>query len=180
GIVPTDAYPCLPDAEAPTVPSYIVLGANGDSIYNCLMEVIERPDLTGPAYQQNHHQVERQEIIEKAISAWTSRHTSEQVTNAMTASGVPAGRVVTVKDIVEGEQVQARGAIKDVWVDGNGSGRAGWNLKMTGAFPVLEGCETQPKWAGPELGHHTDKVMQAELGLSDGEVEKLWTSGIVG
>ncbi|KAF5348409.1 hypothetical protein D9757_014486 [Collybiopsis confluens] len=144
------------------------------------MEVIERPDLTGPAYQQNHHQVERQEIIEKAISAWTSRHTSEQVTNAMTASGVPAGRVVTVKDIVEGEQVQARGAIKDVWVDGNGSGRAGWNLKMTGAFPVLEGCETQPKWAGPELGHHTDKVMQAELGLSDGEVEKLWTSGIVG
>ncbi|GAW00700.1 l-carnitine dehydratase bile acid-inducible protein f [Lentinula edodes] len=180
GIVPTNAYPCLPDTESPTVPSYIVIGANGDSIYNRLMQVVERPDLTGPSYQQNHHRVERQETIEKAISAWTVRHTAEEVIKAMTAAGVPVGRVVTVKDIVESEQVQARGAIKDVWVDGNGSGKAGWNLKMTGTFPVLEGCESQPKWAGPELGHHTEEVMTDELGLSPAEVAKLRSDGILG
>ncbi|KAJ3781465.1 CoA-transferase family III domain-containing protein [Lentinula aff. detonsa] len=180
GIVPTNAYPCLPDVESPTVPSYIVIGANGDSIYNRLMQVVERPDLTGPAYQQNHHRVERQEVIEKAISAWTTRHTAEEVIKAMTAAGVPVGRVVTVKDIVESEQMQARGAIKDVWVDGNGSGKAGWNLKMTGTFPVLEGCDSQPKWAGPELGHHTEEVMTDELGLSPEEVSQLRSDGVIG
>lgn len=108
------------------------------------------------------------------------RHTAEEVIKAMTAAGVPVGRVVTVKDIVESEQVQARGAIKDVWVDGNGSGKAGWNLKMTGTFPVLKGCDSQPKWAGPELGHHTEEVMTDELGLSSAEVAKLRSDGILG
>ncbi|KAJ3816809.1 CoA-transferase family III domain-containing protein, partial [Lentinula raphanica] len=49
GIAPANDYPCVPDLEAPTVPSFIVIGANGDSIYNRLMQVVECPDLTGPA-----------------------------------------------------------------------------------------------------------------------------------
>ncbi|KAJ3752101.1 hypothetical protein EV360DRAFT_89071 [Lentinula raphanica] len=49
GIAPANAYICVPDIEAPTVPSFIVIGANGDSIYNRLMQVVECPDLTGPA-----------------------------------------------------------------------------------------------------------------------------------
>ncbi|KAF9074174.1 L-carnitine dehydratase/bile acid-inducible protein F [Rhodocollybia butyracea] len=182
GIVPTNAYPCLPDAHTPTVPSYIVIGANGDSIYNRLMQVIERPDLTGPLYQQNQHRVERQEIIEEAISEWTLRHSAEEVIRAMTDAGVPVGRVVSVKDIVEGEQVNARGAIRDVWVDGSkdGDGKTGWNVKMTGTFPVLEGCDPQPRWAGPDLGHHTEEVMLKELGLSEAEVDRLKKDGVIG
>ncbi|KAJ8072408.1 hypothetical protein AAF712_007938 [Marasmius tenuissimus] len=181
GIVPTNAYPCLPDPDSPSVPSYIVIGANGDTIYNRLMNVVGRPDLTGPAYQQNHHRVERQNEIETAISNWTSKHSAEDVLDAMTKAGVPVGRVVSVKDIVEGEQVQARGAIQDVWVDGNAEGREeGWNLKMTGTFPALEGVSPVPQWAGPELGYHTDEVLQGDLGLTDVEITNLRKEGVIG
>ncbi|KAG7091854.1 hypothetical protein E1B28_008256 [Marasmius oreades] len=181
GIVPTNAYPCLPDPESPAVPTYIVIGANGDTIYNKLMNVVERPDLTGPAYQQNHHRVERQATIENAITEWTRRHSAEEVLDAMTKAGVPVGRVVTVKDIVEGEQVQARGAIQDVRVEGNGDGREeGWNLKMTGTFPVLEGVSPVPQWAGPELGKHTDEVLRSDLGLTDLEISNLRSAGTIG
>ena len=181
GIVPTNAYPCLPDPDSPGVPSYIVIGANGDTIYNKLMNVVGRPDLTGPAYQQNHHRVERQTQIENAISHWTRQHSAEDVLTAMTRAGVPVGRVVSVKDIVEGEQIQARGAIQDVWVDGNGDGRQeGWNLKMTGTFPMLEGVSSVPQWAGPELGCHTDEVLQNDLGLTNVEIAKLRDEGIIG
>ncbi|KAL0569001.1 hypothetical protein V5O48_012970 [Marasmius crinis-equi] len=181
GIVPTNAYPCLPDPESPSVPSYIVIGANGDTIYNRLMNVVERPDLTGPAYQQNHHRVQRQTEIENAISEWTSKRSAQDVLDAMTKAGVPVGRVVSVKDIVEGQQVQARGAIQDVWVDGNGGDREeGWNLKMTGTFPVLEGVSSVPQWAGPELGHHTDEILRGDLGLTDVEVNNLRNQGVIG
>ena len=60
GIVPTNAYPCKPAPSAPSVPSYVVIGANADSIYNRLMTALGRADLTGPDYAQNHHRVERQ------------------------------------------------------------------------------------------------------------------------
>ncbi|KAK7472004.1 hypothetical protein VKT23_000111 [Stygiomarasmius scandens] len=188
GIVPTNAYPCLPDPDSPSVPSYIVIGANGDTIYNRLMNAIDRADLTGPAYQQNHHRVQKQDEIEKAIEGWTSKHTASEVEERMREAGVPVGRVVSVKEIVESEQVEARGAIKDVWVPGNGNGVAeganaekeGWKLKMTGTFPVLEGCDMEPKWAGPELGYHTDEVMRSDLGLEVDEIEKLRKDGIIG
>jgi len=145
------------------------------------MEVIERPDLIGPDYARNHHRVAKQEVIENAISTWTSKHSAEQVLDAMRTKGIPVGRVVSVKDIVEGEQVNARGAIRDVWVDGNGTSEgSGWNVKMNGTFPVLEGCDPQPRWAGPDLGRHTEEIMLKELGMSEAELTKLRMDGVVG
>ncbi|KAG6901898.1 hypothetical protein C0995_006851 [Termitomyces sp. Mi166 len=175
GIVPTNAYPCLPDPSAPSVPTYIVIGANGDSIYNRLMEVVKRPDLTGPEYEQNHHRVAQQAQIEEAISNWTRQHTVDEVIEIMNKVGVPVGRVVTVKEVVEGEQIQARGAVRDVWVGGD----KGWNVKMQGTFPILDGVNPQPKWAGPDLGFHTDDVLMNNLGLSSDAVSRLRAEGVI-
>ncbi|TFK45117.1 CoA-transferase family III domain-containing protein [Crucibulum laeve] len=180
GIVPTNAYPCLPDSPSSTTPTYIVIGANGDTIYNRLMNTIGRPDLTGPSYQQNHHRVSKQSEIETAISSWTSQHSADEVIAAMNSAGVPVGRVVTVKEIVEGEQVQARGAVRDVWVKGPEGQQEGWNVKMQGTFPILDGVDPQPKWAGPDLGYHTNEVLKMDLGLSDEAVNRLRDSQVIG
>ena len=152
---------------------YVVIGANGDSIYNRLMNTIDRPDLTGPRYQHNQHRVQRQEEIELAISNWTSQRTVEQVIQGMDRAQVPVGRVVNVKDIVENEQMKTRGVIRDVAVKD-------WMIKMTGTFPVLEGVESQPRWAGPDLGEHTTEVLFKDLNLTMAEIDKLREEGIVG
>ncbi|KAI0819200.1 CoA-transferase family III [Trametes gibbosa] len=180
GIVPTNAYPCKPSPEAPTAPSYIVIGANSDSIYNRLMTAIGRPDLIGPNYAQNHHRVERQAEIEDAISAWTRTHTAEAVEEIMRAVSVPAGRVLNVKDIVENPHTQARGLVEDVWVPKKGAPAGGWSVKMSRAVPALEGCDTQTRWAGPELGEHNREVLIGELGLAEEEFVRLQQEGIIG
>ncbi|ESK94656.1 l-carnitine dehydratase bile acid-inducible protein f [Moniliophthora roreri MCA 2997] len=181
GVVPTNSYPCLPDPEHPSLPSYIVIGANGDTLYNKLMNVVERPDLTGPSFQQNHHRVAKQAEIDGAISDWTRKRSTKEVMDILTAAGIPVGRVVSVKDIVEGEQIQARGAVQEVWVQGNEETKLdGWNVKMTGTFPVLEGVDSKPKWAGPDLGYHTDEVLKGDLGLTDLEINNLRKDGIIG
>ena len=181
GIVPTNAYPCLPDPSNPSLPTYIVIGANGDTIYNRLMQTIDRMDLTGPDYHHNQHRVQRQAEIENAISAWTSKRKLEEVIDAMNKAGVPVGRVVTVKEVVENEQVKARGAVRDVWVQNKSAGEGeGWSVKMLGTVPMLEGVDSHPRWAGPEVGQHTDEVLTTDLELSAEEVARLRKENIIG
>lgn len=171
GIVPTNAYPCR-TSESEMAREYVVIGANGDSIYNRLMTTIDRPDLIGPNYQHNQHRVQQQDEIELAISNWTSQRTVEEVIQVMDKAQVPVGRVVSVKDIVENEQMSARGVIRDVAMKD-------WRIKMTGTIPVLEGVETQPKWAGPDLGEHTNEVLSKDLSLTVAEIDELRKRGVI-
>ena len=187
GIVPTNAYPCAPSVEAPTVPTYVVIGANADSIYNRLMGALGRADLVGPEYAHNQHRVARQKEIEDAISAWTSTRTPQEVEDTLRAVGVPVGRVLNVKDIVESEHAQARGLVEDVWVpkpngeEGEGEGgEGGWTVKMSKVVPVLEGCDAKTRWAGPELGQHNREVLIGKLGLDEAEYARLQGEGVIG
>lgn len=158
------------------------------------MKVIDRPDLIGPSYKHNNHRVERQAEIENAISGWTSARSAEEVETILNEVGVPVGRVCTVKEIVEGEQIKARGGVEDVWVPnskgrsavagagvgGKVEGEDGWTMKMPMVAPILEGCDPKTKWAGPDLGMHNEDVLVDHLGLSEKEVRDLVDRGIVG
>lgn len=111
GIVPTNAYPCLPSPNAPNNPAYIVIGANADSMYNRMMIAMGHADLTGPKYAQNQHRVEHQKEIEEAISNWTKTRTAEEVEEVLRAVSVPCGRVFSVKEVVENPHTEARGGL---------------------------------------------------------------------
>lgn len=177
GIVPTNAYPCLPPPGSRNKSSYVVIGANADSMYNRMMIAMDREDLTGPNYAQNQHRVTRQKEIEDAISAWTSIRTAEQVEEVLRGVGVPVGQVFSAKEIVENPHTEARGIVEDVWV---GDEQSGWNVKMPRVAPVLEGCEAKTRWAGPDLGEHNREVLLGELGLSEGELLQYQEEGVVG
>ncbi|EMD32988.1 hypothetical protein CERSUDRAFT_87690 [Gelatoporia subvermispora B] len=177
GIVPTNAYPCKPSPTSPNIPSYVVIGANADSMYNRLMAAIGRRDLIGPEYARNHHRVARQEEIEEAISAWTRERTAEEVENILQSASVPTGRVVSVKEVMENPQIKARGVIEDVWVD---KADGGWNVKMSKVFPLLSGCESRTRWEGPELGQHNREVLMGKLGISEEEMLRMQSIGVIG
>ncbi|PCH35652.1 CoA-transferase family III [Wolfiporia cocos MD-104 SS10] len=177
GIVPTNAYPCKRSPASPDIPSYVVVGANADSMYVRLMHAIGRQDLTGPAYAHNQHRVARQTEIEDAISAWTRERTAEEVEGALRAVGVPTGRVLSVKEVLESPQVKARGVVEDVWV---GDEENGWSVKVPRVAPVLEECQIGTRWAGPELGQHNREVLLGELGLSQEAYEELQRERVVG
>lgn len=177
GIVPTNAYPT-------SVPSaYVVIGANGESLYVRLMAAIGRTDLTGPDFAGNHKRVARRAELDDAIATWTRQHTPDEVCAAMDAAGVPVGRIMNVRDIMENEHVRARGMVERVRVlaaprRGSDGDDEGWELDVPRVAPILE-CDARTRWAGPDLGQHNDEVLQGILGLSEAEISALKARGII-
>lgn len=106
--------------------------------------------------------------------------TVDEVVSTIQMAGVPVGRVNSIKEVMGGDQAKSRGAVEDVCVPGR-PGEQGWNVKMPRVFPILKGCEeeAQTRWAGPNLGAHTNEVLHT-LEMSDQEIRKLKADGIVG
>lgn len=145
------------------------------------MHAIDRVDLTGPKFERNIQRVKHQRQIEDAISAWTSQRSIDEVIAEMNKAGVPVGRVATVQEVVENEQVISRGAVQDVNViskDVEGHKKE-WTVKMSGTFPIIDGVDSTPKWAGPDLGAHTEEILREELGLRTHELARLRREGII-
>ena len=151
GVVPTNAYPCR-DGR------HVVIGANGDSIFRRLMEVIGRPDLgADPALATNAGRVGRAAELDAAISAWTSQQPAHDVLAAMDAAAVPAGPIQTVADLLADPHVNARGMIEHVPVGGR-------PLALPAIGPRLAETPGRTEWAGPALGAHTAEVLSDWLG----------------
>ena len=47
-------------------------------------------------------------------------------------------------------------------------------------LPVLSGTPGATRWAGPELGQHTDWILRTELGMSDERIQELRRSKAIG
>lgn len=166
GIAPTNAYP---DKDG----RYFLIAGNGDSIFPRLMSLIGRDDLgTEPELARNPGRVLNQERIDNAIAEWSSKLSMDDALEQLAKAGVPAGKIFTVKDIVEDEQYQAREMIREIQLDD------GSRLKVPGVVPKLSHTPGNFEGGGPELGQHTDSVLK-ELGLSAAEIEALKQQEII-
>ena len=166
GIAPTNAYLCADDA-------YVLIAGNGDSIYKRLMKTIGRGDLGhDPALAGNAGRVARVDEIDLAIGQWTATLTVNDVLAALSAAGVPAGRIYTVADIAADPHYHARGMIASVQMD-DGSA-----LSVPGICPKLSATPGQHRRNAPALGQDTDTVLR-ELGLSAAQIQGLKDRGIV-
>jgi len=166
GIAPSNTYPTRDGA-------YVVIAGNSNPIYKRLMNVIGRADLADdPQFAQNDGRAAQSALIDAAIAGWTSAHFIEAVLAALEAADVPAGRIYSVKDIVEDPHYQARGMIVDSTLPD------GVKVKMPGIVPVLSETPGAVQWQGPELGQHTAQVL-AGLGLDEAEIARLRAAGVV-
>jgi crotonobetainyl-CoA:carnitine CoA-transferase CaiB-like acyl-CoA transferase len=52
-------------------------------------------------------------------------------------------------------------------------------VTMPALLPVLSGTPGATRWAGPELGHHTEEILKGELGLDDAEIARLRQCGAI-
>jgi crotonobetainyl-CoA:carnitine CoA-transferase CaiB-like acyl-CoA transferase len=166
GIVPTNTYRCS-DGK------FIIIGANGDSIFRRLCEAMERPDMaTDPRLAGNAGRVEQEEEIDAAISAWTGALDSAAALRLLEEARVPAGPIYSVADMMTDPHFMARGLFEEVDVNGE-------PLKIPALVPRMSGTPGRTDWPGPEVGAFNEEVYGDLLGLSAGEIERLAEEGIL-
>ncbi len=166
GIAPSNAYPCL-DGQ------YVLIAANGDSLFKRLMELIGRADLANdPDLARNDGRAKRAEEIDQIIGEWSKQRTLEGILSALQSIAVPAGRIYTAKDIAEDPHYRARGVIQTVESAG------GLKVEMPGVVPKLSNNPGAIRHRAPTLGEHTDIILQS-LGLSAEQIKALKEAGIL-
>jgi len=160
GIVPSNTY-LTRDGQ------HVVIGANADSIFRRLMNVIGRVDLASdPSLADNEGRAKRADDLDRAIGEWTARHDASEVVKILNEAQVPGGKIYSMADIARDAQYLARDMIREVRL------KDGTPLKVPGIVPKLSATPGDIEWIGPGLGEHTAPVLAAH-GYSETEIAAL-------
>ena len=166
GIVPTNTYRCA-DGK------FIVIGANGDSIFKRLCEQMGRHDMASDSrLADNTGRVKHEAEIDAAIEEWTTALDSSTALAQLEMARVPSGPINSVADMMVDPHFNARGLFEQVDVNGQ-------SLKIPAMVPKLSETPGRTEWAGPELGAFNREVYVDMLGLSEAELEALEKNGVV-
>ncbi len=166
GIVPTNTYRCA-DGK------FVIIGANGDSIFRRLCEAMGRLDMAkDPGLANNSGRVEHEAEIDAAISAWMESLGSTAALERLEQARVPAGPIYNVADMMDDEHFRARGLFEEVEVHGK-------SLKVPAMVPKLSLTPGRTEWAGPEVGEYNNEIYGDMLGLSVQAMDGLKKKGVI-
>jgi crotonobetainyl-CoA:carnitine CoA-transferase CaiB-like acyl-CoA transferase len=166
GIVPTNTYRC-------TDGKFIIIGANGDSIFKRLCDKMGRSDMgEDPRFADNAGRVEHEPEIDAAITQWTCSMDSTTALTLLEEARVPSGPIYNVADMLADEHFKARGLFEEVEVDGK-------LLKIPGMVPKFSETPGRTDWPGPAVGAFNEEILGGLLGITVDEQEKLKDDGII-
>jgi crotonobetainyl-CoA:carnitine CoA-transferase CaiB-like acyl-CoA transferase len=173
---PDEPMPLILDAFA-AADGYVVMQVVREHQFEALATLVDRAEwLTDPRFAQRQGWADHLEReIRPAVEAWLSDRTRLEATEELGRAGIAAGPCHTPPEVIADPHVAARhmlvelertdGVDTPVLIPGN-------PVKLSA---VTEGPETRVPW----VGEHTAEVLQAELGLSDSDLEKLRAAGVV-
>jgi len=167
GIVPSGTYPCADGA-------YIVIGANGESIFRRFMTAIRREDLAADErLASNEGRSKHVDEIDDAIAAWTKNRTSEAALKILSEADVPSGPIYSAAEMLADPHYRARGVFEDADLGG------GDKVKLPRLAPRLEATPGEMRWIGPALGEHNTEVYGNWLGYPAAELARLSKEGVI-
>ena len=153
---------------------YVTIGATSQGLWTTLCRVLELERLLAdPHFDTVAHRKEHERELARLIEAVTVRETSEHWYQLLERVGVPCGVLNDIGQVVDDEQLKARGFIVEMQHPVAGTVRA------TGNPAHLSGTPIERFEPAPSLGQHTETYL-SELGLSPDEIARLREAGVAG
>jgi formyl-CoA transferase/succinyl-CoA--D-citramalate CoA-transferase len=153
GVAPSNAYPTA-DGRM------VMIAANADPIFTRLVEAMDRPELARDERYATHvERGARMEEVDELVSTWTSTLSFDALDSILEAAAVPHGLIYRAPDMVTDPQFLARETIQRVH-----DPALGCDVAMPRVVPRLSRTPGRIRWAGADVGAHTDEVL-AELGI---------------
>jgi len=165
GIVPTNTYRCKNG-------KYVVIGGNGDSIFQRLMDIAGHPEMANDARMANNAgRVQHEQEIDNVLAAWCMSKDSDEILTLLDSARVPGGPIYNVEDMFADPHFNERGMFEQVDINGK-------PLKIPAILPKLSATPGRTDWPGAEVGSHTQEVLACILKLSPADIFRLKEKGI--
>jgi formyl-CoA transferase len=169
GVAPSGMYPTSDGLS-------VMIAGNSSGAFGRLMAAVGRPDLgEDPALADGDARTAREAEIDGAISAWTSQRTAPEAVEILAAAGVPVGPVYDAAAITQDAHFRERGMLRPLKVVVDGEPE---EIRFPGVVPRLPGAPGDVRWAGPDLGAHTDEILGG-LGYTADHIDDLRARAVI-
>ncbi len=149
-----NAHPSIAPYEAfPAADGYVNIGAANQAMWLRLTQALGATHLSeDPRFATNAARVQHRDALKDALSPLTAAHGRDALIALLTAHGVVAGPILTVAQVMEHPQIQARGMA--VWQDHPTLGRVASVGNPIRLMDTPAAYELPP----PALGEHSAEV----------------------
>ncbi|MEE5115758.1 CaiB/BaiF CoA-transferase family protein [Pseudomonas alliivorans] len=170
-----NAHPnIVPYQDFPTADGDFILTVGNDSQFRKFAEVAGQSQWAAdPRFLTNKLRVANRGELIPLIRQATVFKTTAQWVNELEAAGVPCGPVNDLAQVFADPQVLARGLAIEL------PHTLGGRVAQVASPIRLSETPVEYRRAPPLLGEHTSEVLQALLGMSEGEVAALKGAGVL-
>ena len=157
-----------------TANGHVIVAAGNDSQWQRFCSALERPDLAADArYLTGSGRIVNREALVPELQRVMLTRTTEEWLERLEANGIPAGPINNYEQVFADPQVKHR----ELWVEipqGNGG------VMPTVASPLrMSETPVEYRMAAPTLGQHTSEVLEAVLGKTREELERMVERGVI-
>lgn len=148
GVAPSNTY-LARDGRA------VVIGANQDSLFARLCDVMGRPELVDDdRYRTHGARARHQDELDELVARWVAEHDADELVAILNEAGVASGPVYSIADIFEDPHFRAREALVTHHDPELG------DFLGPGITPRLSRTPGEVRWTGPwEPGADNDRIL---------------------
>ena len=165
---PHGVYPCKGDDQ------WVAIAVTTDVEWRALCRTIDRPDLaTDVRFVHAKGRKQNEDILDAAITEWTSSRHDYEAMHLLQEAGVPAGPSLDATRVLDDPHLRRSGYFVGLQTSDGG-------LRDLPGLPWRFDCGPGPRIeAAPTLGQHNEYVFKELLGLSDSEIARLVEDQII-
>ncbi|OBH22017.1 CoA transferase [Mycobacterium sp. E3247] len=162
-------YRCAGDDD------WIAVTVRDDGQWRALVELMGRPAWCDEGLATVAGRSQRADDVDRRLAEWFARQPLDATVERLAAAGIPAAPVVSPSLVTENPQLRHRGFLETLHHPSTGAG-----LYPCPPFARLAGQDHWLRRPPPRLGEHNEDILRDRCGLSDDELTRLATSGVIG
>jgi len=153
---------------------WILVQTIGQPLFERWTTLMGEPQwLEDPRFIDDMARGDHGEVISERMAAWCAERTTEVALAELEDARIPAGPVYSPQQALDDSHVQAIGFLKALGFPGVPA------LAPVSDTPFsLSGAETGVRHRAPQLGEHTDEILES-LGYRPGDIAELRTARVV-